>query len=521
MKRRSVIRIACEGFFFAGLVLLALSESFAAMPVDVMHYDLNCEMQFQQKMFSCKTKISIQNGESPLNAVLFYFESPSTVLSVSAGKDSLPFKQNEQKTDLAATLKNALKPSEQKDITVTYNAPQNHAAKDKGFSIYNAVPQNALAGGEKESFTLNAEIKIEKGFHVVGVGMHAGRAARGNFVTWKWKATRPYQEMIFFVDKFKEKTLVSDNIPVTAYLQEKHFHQADDILRQAKEAISFFSDVFGPYPYEKLSVVEMDDKDLSRRAIALPSFTLMSSRSLDHLAGDRSLIPHEVSHQWWGCLVPLGFFSETWLTEGFATYSECLFMDKQKGGACFEETRSSFVKYAAGGKDKSVLYGYLAEGGAASYDKGAWVLKMLQHLLGDENFFQMMHEYAEKFTGKIPKNRDLRKLSEKYYGQKLDWFFKEWLEATGTMELSFQNVAVKKSKDGFGFVIEGALAQKKPFAMPVEIKVVTAAYESIAMVWVEGEKTQFSIAAPVFPEKILLDPDKKLLLRGRPEYVWH
>lgn len=504
-------------FAFLACVFLRPGFVSAAEEVDILHYDLNCGIRVEKKLVSCRTKIKLKNKDESLSRLLFYFESPAAVSGVKIGNANISYKQNEQKTDLDVSLKAPLKPSEQKEIFVSYDIPSPHIEDGKGFSLYNPMPQSVLSGGGKESFTASLKFTVDKKYTAVAIGNFAGEKVEGASRISEWNAIKPYQMILVFVDEFKQKALDAGGVPVTVYFTG-HFDKADMALQEAKEAIMFFSKVFSPYPYEKLSVIETGDKDISRRAMAMPSFTLMSPRALEKLDKDPSLIPHEVSHQWWGCLVPLGFFSETWLTEGFATYSECLFMEKQKNAPCYEGERKSYIKIAGTKEDKSVLYGYLADGGANSYRKGAWVLRMLQSVLGDDKFFQMLHEYIEKFTGVIAKNRDLRKESEKFYGEKLDWFFKEWLEGTDAMDVDFSDVKVTFTEGNY--VTEGDLVQKVPFTMPVKIKCVTPVYDVTATVWMKGGKQHFSFATPVPPVKLQIDPGQELLLKERREHLF-
>jgi aminopeptidase N len=66
-----------------------------------------------------------------------------------------------------------------------------------------------------------------------------------------------------------------------------------------------------------------------------------------------------------------------------------------------------------------------------NYEKGAWVLHMLRHLMGDKKFFEGVRDYYQTYRDRNADSGDLQRLMEKHYGRRLDWFFGEWLYKPG------------------------------------------------------------------------------------------
>ncbi len=120
------------------------------------------------------------------------------------------------------------------------------------------------------------------------------------------------------------------------------------------------------------------------------------------------LVAHEMAHQWFGNLVTLKWWNDTWLNEGFATYLE------QKATTAYYENDLAKVERAddllqkyfrqeTGPKAHPlVLKGLpsIADGfDATSYEKGAAVLQMLESFVGGEaEFKKALKDYLAKYA---------------------------------------------------------------------------------------------------------------------------
>ena len=68
---------------------------------------------------------------------------------------------------------------------------------------------------------------------------------------------------------------------------------------------------------------------------------------------------------------------------------------------------------------------------ANNYQKGAWVLHMLRHELGDENFFRGIRNYYDAHRGSLASTEDLRAALEQASGKNLQEFFARWVYGAG------------------------------------------------------------------------------------------
>jgi hypothetical protein len=89
---------------------------------------------------------------------------------------------------------------------------------------------------------------------------------------------------------------------------------AGQMLAVAERAMRTFRAAFGPYPYPELDVV------LTGRT----SFGGMEYPTIVFTAPNANVVAHELAHQWWYGTVGNDQFSEPWLDEGLATWSERL-----------------------------------------------------------------------------------------------------------------------------------------------------------------------------------------------------
>jgi len=148
------------------------------------------------------------------------------------------------------------------------------------------------------------------------------------------------------------------------------------------------------------------------------------------------------------------------------------------------------------------------------YQKGAWTLHMLRGQIGTDKFWAGMREYYKRFRDSNASTDDLRKVMEEVSGQKLDWFFQQWLYRAGSPALEGgwrYNPGSKK--------IEIDLKQTQAgeaFRLPLEVEVSagSAAKALIAKIEMTQKQQRFEVAADREPDAVHLDPNTWMLFSG-------
>jgi len=142
-------------------------------------------------------------------------------------------------------------------------------------------------------------------------------------------------------------------------------------------------------------------------------------------------------------LVTCRDWSNGWLNEGFATYFERLWGEHDRGN---DEFKYSMLQLKNGYLDEDreyrrpiVYYAYYNQGlelfDKHLYNKGAWVLHMLRHQLGDATFRRAIKAYLERFRTKEVVTSDLERTFEEVTGRSLAHFFQQWVHSGGYPEL--------------------------------------------------------------------------------------
>lgn len=154
----------------------------------------------------------------------------------------------------------------------------------------------------------------------------------------------------------------------------------------------------------------------------------------------RSLIAHELAHQWFGDKLTCGSWKDIWLNEGFATYCASLVIENLDGQTAFTNDKISMINSITATTGGGV---YLTDIEAEnvdrifstqlSYNKGAMVLNMLRLKMGSAGFFQGVKNYladpalAYKYTS----TPQFQTHMETVYGSSLSEFFNDWVYGQG------------------------------------------------------------------------------------------
>jgi len=294
---------------------------------------------------------------------------------------------------------------------------------------------------------------------------------------------------------------------ISYYLYPRDREHGIRELGRVPQILAFYSEVIGPYPYDKLALVESSTRFggmENASAIFLDEKRIDGNGSLEELAA------HEIAHQWFGDSVSQREWHDLWLSEGFSTYFGNLFYERAAGREAFlekmREDRSRYLKAQSETPrpiyDPSItdLFKLLNR---QNYEKGAWVLHMLRGLMGDAAFFAAIREYYSANRNGNASTGELRVIMERHAGQPLDWFFRQWIYESGHPVF-----ATKWTwRDGKTVVEIEQKQTGKVFRVPM----VLALGEKRESVVIDERRERFEFVTEAKPAEVVLDPDEWVL----------
>jgi aminopeptidase N len=211
-----------------------------------------------------------------------------------------------------------------------------------------------------------------------------------------------------------------------------------------------------------------------------------------------------------------------WINNGFARYSETLYLEQVNGPSALEsDVRELYIDALTMDEAPVIqtprLEDYSPEFWAVTGAKGAAVLNMLRYVVGDESFRKILKEFPEKHPWGSVTTQDLEKTAEAVSGQDLKYFFLEWLESSGAPEFRMEYTIYRTQK---GFRVMGKVAQDlDTFRMPVELKIETEGNPEQKRVEVMGPSSEFVVETFGKPKTMVLDPNNRVLRFSDPVRV--
>ena len=331
--------------------------------------------------------------------------------------------------------------------------------------------------------------------------------------TYTFVADRPSFPGTIIAGVFQETK--SDDAGVDLHVFFKPLHQklAPEYSSTALKEFTYYISTFGPLPSPTLRVVELPD-DTIPTAWA-PEMVAIASRAITEKINYR-LLANTIAHEWWGASVSPKTKDDWWITDGFARYSEAMYVEQAAGTLGLEEAVKDMSVGALAYdtvplSSASKLDTFSPEFQTLVTDKGAMILHMLRWVLGDTNYYKTMRTFATKYAGKPASIDDFRTVAEEAQGDKLVWFFTQWLDSTGAPEFKTK-YTVYRLGNNKGFRVVGEIAQDLDlFRMPVDLKIDTDGKTESKRIEVVGTNSPFSIETFGKPRRIVVDPDNRVL----------
>ena len=258
-----------------------------------------------------------------------------------------------------------------------------------------------------EPDSVRLSLTVPAGLTVVSNGIMKSHTSGQEKERYTWQTGYPVNtcSITFYAGKYehlRDTMLTSEGVlDLDYYVLPGNLERAKNHFLQVKDIISLYDRSYGPYPWmsEGFRLVESPFEGMGyQTAIAYGSG--YSDRAW--LGGDYVIV-HEAAHEWWGNAVSVSDYSDIWLQDGFATYSEILFAESKLG----YENSLLYARYniAALIKNRFPVAGpagvsYRNTGDKDSHNKGAMILHTIRNIVNDSTlFFHILQTFYSEHAG--------------------------------------------------------------------------------------------------------------------------
>jgi aminopeptidase N len=235
-------------------------------------------------------------------------------------------------------------------------------------------------------------------------------------------------------------------------------------------------------------------------------------------------IAHELAHHWFGDLVTCRSLASLWLNESFASYMHTVWNGHAYGEDDLTYQRWRYLQRYLGyihetGEIRPLEYFnydvsddmYTTE---ITYLKGALVLHLMRHALGDQAFYRGLNAYLATNAFSEVDSFDLQRALENASGRNLSWFFEDWVRGGGgypALSASYLWVPERKSVDLTIEQVQATQPFEDYFDVPIDVEIVTASGSKTHKIRLHEDSLSIALPADSEPLAVVVDKGNWLI----------
>ena len=344
----------------------------------------------------------------------------------------------------------------------------NTACEEEGASVW--WPNKDQWRDEVQSMDISVEAPSDL-VEVSGGRFQGKQELPDGYTRWNWHVSYPINnyDVSLNIGKYEHFDDRYGNLTLDYYVFPEDLDKAKRQFVQVKDMLNAFTYEFGDYPFARdgYKLVEALYSGVENQT-AITYGNHFKNGYLERPSEGIGtwfdfIIVHESAHEWFGNSITAKDRSDMWIHEGWANYSEAMFVEYMWG-------KRAAITYVNTGKEKvkNEFPVISAEGVFSTpppdqYKKGALFLNTLRSVLDDDaQWFALLRDYYQHFKYQTIMTTDMVTFFNRRTHRQLRPIFDEYLRhaAIPTLELRFGRGAQVSYR---------WLAQEKDFAMPVRV----------------------------------------------------
>lgn len=316
-----------------------------------------------------------------------------------------------------------------------------------------------------------------------------------------------------------------DGIRVTALFTEKGARAAAACLDTAVDAIQYYKDWLGFYPFEFLYIIPGGPGRWGGYPFATGIVVIHGEETFkegEPLTHWQRITAHEIGHEYWGEWV-LDPENPAWVWIGMGIFADTEYiLDRGIDPERRQSWMSNYLNGVSMHYDTTVDIppAWLSRiqydhNNTVIHSKGFSIVSALDVVLGRETFERIYKKCLQVYGGKRLGWRELRRFFEIESGQNLEWFFDQWVRSSEY--LCYKIEAMGSEPDGEDYLSTVRVRQMGTMTMPVPVKAVFQdGSEQIERACRNLEVQELTFRSRTKLEDAVIDPEHKLAMLKEP-----
>jgi hypothetical protein len=370
-------------------------------------------------------------------------------------------------------------------------------------------------GSRATPVAISLEVRTGDAFQVVSSGRLVSESTRSGRRSVHWHTVVPQGWVFLSIGEYRSAELAQGPVSMTVHWPRSHKEFVpDSIGRIPFDILRFFRDRFGggggAAGRSHFALIEIPSDEVEN--LSVDGLVVISRGShrmiLQNPSYLEAVLSHELAHYWWGDIVtPVGPGAR-WLTEGFAEYSRDLYERETGGERIPWSYRNLIVLKRFVNQEPPPLTASVGrdDGEEVYYQKGAFVLHMLESEIGSPRLRETMRTFVQERRGRTATVNDFITAVDVASKTSSAWFFDQWLRRPTGPVLRLALLGLDQRSDSI--VVHMTIEQDVPaYRLLLPIVAYYANGDSaVRMVRLDSARTALDLRYATRPERLVLDP---------------
>ncbi len=468
---------------------------------DILSYDISLKVYPDKKFIEGSNLIQLKALKT-LSKIELHLFPQMKVHSVLMNGQNIAFQRDSQSFQFL--LPKSIKKGEQISFEVHFSGKPIEAKKapwDGGFVWSKDSAGNAWVGlaceglgascwlpckdgWDDEPEKVSVKLAVPAGLTGVSNGKFIGEKVRPDgFHEFVWRVVAPINHYNISVNIGKYIRIQDvyldaqgERLSLDYYVLTYNAAKAKTHFQQVKRMLASMEYFFGPYPFyeDGYKLVETPYWGMEHQ-----SCVAYGNNYVNNKFGFDFIIVHESGHEWFANSITAYDKSDMWIHEGFTTYSEALYVEKQYGSA-------RALQYLAGQKpnikNESPMVGPIGVNynrtDNDNYYKGTWILHTMRSMLDNDTlWFNTLKDLNKTFYHKIVKGKEIEAFFCQRTGYNFQPFFEQYLYHKQLPVVEYY----LKENNGLNQLFYRLVSETPSLQMPIRVSLTKGKFEYLVV----------------------------------------